>query len=248
MGQNVAEVMCRVDDLAEIARNTRLVRLRPETGKPFSFRAGQYAKVGFEGVEPRYFSMASCPEDAAFEFHIRGNGTDPVGDFVLHELQRGTRAGVSGPFGEAWLREDHRGPILAVAGGSGLAPIKSIVETALRRGMTQDIYLYAGARDEADVYLEEHFIELVRQYPRLHYISVLSNPGSAVKAGRRLGLVSDAVAQDFRSLGEFKAHVAGPLPMVISTIAVLRALDMRDANIHADAFEAAELAVKKESR
>ena len=245
MGQIVGVVMCRVDGLADVARNTRILRLRPETGGPFSFRAGQYAQVGFEGTEPRYYSMANCPDDDAFEFHVRDTGADCVGTFVLQQLQHGTRAQVSGPHGDAWLREEHMGPILAIAGGSGLAPVKSIVETALRRGMTQDIYLYAGARDEADVYLDEHFAALAQQHPKLHYVSVLSDPGPAADARRRVGMVSDAVAKDFFSLRNFKAHIAGPLPMVVATIAVLRALNMVDSNIHADAFSAAEIAAKK---
>ena len=134
------------------------------------------------------------------------------------------------------------GPILAVAGGSGLAPIKSIVETALRRGMTQDIHLYAGARDEADVYLDRHFIDLAQRYPSLRYVTVLSAPEPGAATTRRVGLVSDAVGEDFRNLQGFKAHVAGPLPMVAATVAVLRALGMRDSDIHADALGASDAA------
>ena len=214
------------------------MRLRPETGDVFSFRAGQYARVDFDGQQPRFYSLANCPDDDCFEFHVRDSGADRVGDFILHRLQRGASARVTGPFGEAWLREHHAGPILAVAGGSGLAPIKSVIETALRRGMPQDIYLYAGARDEADVYLDEHFIDLTRRHPRLRYVTVLSAPGPQVATGRRVGLVSDAVADDFEDLSGFKAYIAGPLPMVTATVAVLRARGIEDADIHADAFGA----------
>src|SRR5688572_4069132 len=112
--------MCRVDDLVDLARNTRLVRLRPVSGAPFAFRAGQYVQVGFDGLEPRFYSLANCPDDDGLEFHIRDSGADRVGDFVLRRLQRGAPVRITGPFGEAWLREDHSGPILAVAGGSGL--------------------------------------------------------------------------------------------------------------------------------
>lgn len=244
VGQIVTVVMCRVDGLADVARNTRILRLRPESGRPFFFFAGQYAQVAFEGLEPRYYSMANCPGDEVFEFHIRDNGTDSVGTFVLRQLQPGAQVQVTGPLGDAWLREEHAGPLLAITGGSGLAPGKSIVDTALRRNPAQELYLYAGARNEADVYLEEHFLGLAQRHPRFRFVTVLSDPGPAVNSRRRIGMVSDAVAHDFPDLRDFKAHIAGPLPMVVATIAVLRNLNMPDGNIHADAFAAAEKAAK----
>ena len=242
----VTEVMCRVVDLVDVARNTRVVRLRPEAGKTFVFRAGQYAQVRFEGREPRFYSLANCPEDGGLEFHIRDNGADLVGSFVLRELENGARVEVRGPYGEAWLREDHAGPLLAVAGGSGLAPMQSIVETALRRDVSRDIHLYVGARDEADVYLDDHFIELTRRYPRLRYVLVLS--AAEGRTLRRCGFVSQAVADDFPDLAGFKAHIAGPLPMVEATVAVLRAKGMTDADIHADALTVGRASVREKKK
>src|SRR5581483_964436 len=76
--------------------------------------------------------------------------------YVFTSLHVGAEVKVSGPLGNAYLRENHKGPILAVAGGSGMAPIKSICATALRANPERRIHLYFGVRDEHDVYLEDY--------------------------------------------------------------------------------------------
>jgi CDP-4-dehydro-6-deoxyglucose reductase/ferredoxin-NAD(P)+ reductase (naphthalene dioxygenase ferredoxin-specific) len=136
--------------------------------------------------------------------------------------------------GSAWLRARHRGPILAVAGGSGLAPIKSIVETALAAGLRQPIHLYFGVRTEADIYLEERFTVLARTYPNLRFVPVVAEPAGATR--RRTGLVHRVVMEDLPSLVGFKAYMAGPPPMVEAAIEAARAAGIDGADIHADPF------------
>ena len=141
---------------------------------------------------------------------------------------------VEGPLGTAHLRDNHRGPILAVAGGSGLAPIKAIVESALAGGAQQPIHLYFGVRAERDLYLEGHFRALTEQHPNLTFTPVLSEPDGPT--GRRTGYLADAVAADFADLDGFKAYLAGPPIAVETTVGKLRAAGMRRRDIHADAF------------
>src|SRR5690606_25197698 len=141
---------------------------------------------------------------------------------------------VEGPFGSSHLRERHRGPIVAVAGGSGLAPVKAIVEAALAREMPQPILVYYGARDERDVYLEERFRSLAAAHPRLRFTVVLSEPSAPT--ARRTGLVSEALASDFDDFDGCKAYVAGPPVMVEAVTTVLLNRDIRAEDIHADAF------------
>lgn len=225
---------CRVSELRVGARHLHIVRIRPATGAPFSYRAGQYASVGFAGFDPRYYSIASRPDEPEFEFHVRAVGGDGVSDHVASGLRVGDAVTVTGPFGDAWLRADHRGPLVAVAGGSGLAAIKSIVETALDMGLSQDIHAYLGVRAEADLYMEERFSALTRDYGNLHFVPVLSEAGP--DSARRCGLVSDAVASDFSDMNGFKAYVAGPPPMVEATESVLLSRGVLSKDIHADRF------------
>jgi CDP-4-dehydro-6-deoxyglucose reductase/ferredoxin-NAD(P)+ reductase (naphthalene dioxygenase ferredoxin-specific) len=228
------DLTCRVVASQAVTHDIRRVRLAIEAGGPFDFSAGQYAMVSFDGLPARDFSMASLPGDEPLEFHIRLTPGGTVSPFVLRQLAVGDRVKVQGPLGISYLREAHRGPIVALAGGSGLAPIKSIVETALRRGAAQPIDLYFGVRDERGLYLEDHFLALAAAHGNFRFIPVLSEPGGP--AGRRRGFLADAVRADHGGLDGCKAYLAGPPVMVESCVAALKALGVRDEDCHADAF------------
>src|SRR5579863_9753934 len=122
---------CRVLALEGLTHDIKRLRLAIEAGGPFTFSAGQYAALSFAGLPPRDYSMANRPDEEILEFHIRRMGPGSVSAHVSERLQVGDTVRVEGPFGSSWLRENHRGPIIAIAGGSGLAPMKSIVDTAL---------------------------------------------------------------------------------------------------------------------
>jgi ferredoxin-NAD(P)+ reductase (naphthalene dioxygenase ferredoxin-specific) len=225
---------CRIVAVERPARSMTLLRLAVDPPRRFAFAAGQYARVTFPGCPPRDYSLASRPDEDVLEFHIREmNHADGRGQ--LHErLRPGQETLVEGPFGESFLRLPHDQPILAVAGGSGLAPVKSIVETALRKGFSQPVHLYFGARAEADLYLIEHFDALAERHGNLRFVPVLSEPEPA--CGRRTGMVSDAIAEDLSGLRGWKAYVYGPPAMAEATWATLLRLDIGGADIHGDIF------------
>jgi len=225
---------CRVDAIDRLTHDITAVTLSIESGGPFAFTAGQFARVTFPGQRPRDYSMANRPDAAQLVFHVRHLPGGTVSAYVARRLQLGTPVLVEGPNGIAHYREAHAGPILALAGGSGLAPIASIVETALAKGRRGPIHLYFGARDERDVYLENHFRDLADDHPNLTVTVVLSQPDGVT--GRRTGFLHEAVAQDFADLDGAKAYVAGPPAMVEAMTPVLLERRMRREDIHADAF------------
>jgi CDP-4-dehydro-6-deoxyglucose reductase/ferredoxin-NAD(P)+ reductase (naphthalene dioxygenase ferredoxin-specific) len=231
---------CRVVGLEDATHDIKRVRLAIDAGGPFDFSAGQYTSVTFEGCAPRDYSMANVPGDPVLEFHVRRSVGGATSAHVAERLRAGDKVRVEGPFGTSYLREAHRGPIIAVAGGSGMAPLKSIVERALQREMPQHIYFYFGARSERDLYLDKHFAKLAESHPHLHFTPVLSEEASN---GRRHGLVHEAVAQDFDEFDGCKAYLAGPPVMVEAATRLFERRGMRRIDIHADAFyTAAEMA------
>jgi ferredoxin-NAD(P)+ reductase (naphthalene dioxygenase ferredoxin-specific) len=141
---------------------------------------------------------------------------------------------VSGPFGTAYLREQHSGPILAVAGGTGLAPVRAILLTALAKGMPQPIHFYFGVRTERDVYGEAELRALAAKHPNLKVHIVVTQ--SPVAAGHRSGLVTDAVAADFADLRGFQVYMAGPPAMVDAATELVARLGVQPRDMHADAF------------
>lgn len=209
------------------------IRLRLDNRENFRFAAGQYLSLTVPGAPSRNYSMASQPDEELVELHVRAVPGGRTSGLIHASLAASDRVRIEGPAGSAYLREAHEGPIVALAGGSGLAPIKSIVETALQAGMDQPIHIYFGARAERDLYLVEHFRALERQFANLTFVPVLSQ---AAAPGWRSGFVTDALAEDHVTLPGGKAYVAGPPAMVESCLPVLARLGIAASDVHADVF------------
>jgi CDP-4-dehydro-6-deoxyglucose reductase/ferredoxin-NAD(P)+ reductase (naphthalene dioxygenase ferredoxin-specific) len=178
--------------------------------------------------------MANRPEEGTLEFIVRQVPRGQASGYVFSQVRTGAAVTVSGPFGNAYLRGGHRGPILAVAGGSGLAPIKPIIETALASDPEREIHLYFGVRDEQDVFHEDWLRGLSERHPGFSFQIVLSEPRRGTE--RRTGLVGDVVGSDLRSLEGFKAYLAGPPAMVEALQRQLLAAGLPLRDVHADAF------------
>jgi naphthalene 1,2-dioxygenase ferredoxin reductase component len=232
-------MVCEVSTADWVTHDILRLRLQIHSGGPYTFSAGQFAKVTFDFAtdSPRDYSMASLPTDSFLEFHIR-SVPGGVSARLAARLKVGDRVKVAGPFGTSYLREKHVGPILAVAGGSGLAPILSIVRTALRNDSMHSVHLYFGVRGERDVYGETELRDLQERYPNLRVHIVLSEPQGVVSPHRRTGLVTDAVRADFPALENFNAYLAGPPVMVEAAFDLIRDLGVANRDIHADAFYA----------
>ena len=231
---------CTVASLDDATHDIKRVRLAIVSGGPFDFSAGQFASLTFDRCAPRDYSMANLPGEALLEFHVRRTPGGATSAYVGDRLKPGDEVRVEGPFGTSYLRESHRGPIIAVAGGSGMAPIKSIVERALAKSMPQHIYFYFGVRGERDLYLHDHFAALAKRHGNLHFLPVLSEGDGLA---RRCGLVHEAVAADFDEFDGCMAYLAGPPVMVEAATRLFEQRGMRRIDIHADAFyTAAEMA------
>ena len=240
-------MQCRVVEVSFATHDVLRLRLSIESGGPYTFSAGQFAKLefGFAPNAPRDYSMANRPDDPVLEFHVRCMAGG-VSSHLPAQLNVGDLVRASGPFGTSYLREQHPGPLIAVAGGTGLAPIRSIIADALAKGLTQPIHLYVGVRGERDVYGEAELRAWQVRHPHLKVHVVLSDerkphgaPHDAAAPARRYGLVTDAVRADFSSFTGFQAYLAGPPAMVDAATELLRAGGIAARDIHADAFYSA---------
>ncbi|HVB49141.1 MAG TPA: 2Fe-2S iron-sulfur cluster-binding protein [Burkholderiales bacterium] len=225
---------CRVLELEDLTHDIKGVRLAIEAGGPFAFSAGQYAQVEFAPGLSRHYSMASAPEEPELVFHVRHMPGGRTSAYVAQQLRVGDRAKVTGPLGVAYLRDKHAGPVLLVAGGSGLAPMQSILCTLLERGHGAPVTLYVGARSERDLYHEGLLKDLAAKHANFRYHVVLSEQKGA--RGRRYGLVHEAAAADMPDAEGTRAYLAGPPVMVEAASAMLQAHGLALRQIHADAF------------
>jgi naphthalene 1,2-dioxygenase ferredoxin reductase component len=229
----VVDLACSVQSVDDATHDIKVVRLALPDG-PIAFTPGQFMEVTFDGLPSRDYSIANQPDDDFLEFHIRLVPGGAVSPFVLEQLAAGASVNVRGPLGVSYLRTKHRGPILALAGGSGLAPVKSIVDRALALNMAQPIHLYFGIRDEQDLYLEDYFAGLAVAHDNFTFVPVLSDPSAATE--RRTGFVHDAIKADFDTLDGNKVYIAGPPVMVDACTHEAIALGVRQDDFHADPF------------
>jgi CDP-4-dehydro-6-deoxyglucose reductase/ferredoxin-NAD(P)+ reductase (naphthalene dioxygenase ferredoxin-specific) len=124
--------------------------------------------------------------------------------------------------------------VLLVAGGSGFAPMQSILGTLLARNYPAPVTLYFGVRSERDLYRQALLQDLAASHPSFDYHVVLSEQIGG--PGRRYGLVHEALGQDLAEPADCKAYLAGPPVMVEAATVVLEARGLARRDIHADAF------------
>lgn len=210
-------------------------RLRLKPAKPLDFSPGQYVQLQFTPDQIRPYSMASLCTDGELEFHVRCVPDGLVSGYIANGLKLGDTVRVTGPLGSAYLRRKHTGPMLCVAGGTGLAPILSIVRGVVAAGMQNPIHLYLGVRAERDVYGQAWLAELQSKYPALQVHTVVA---SGRAPGCRSGLVTDAIEHDWPSLSGFRAYLCGAPPMVEATSRLVSRLGVLPEQIYADAFYA----------
>jgi ferredoxin-NAD(P)+ reductase (naphthalene dioxygenase ferredoxin-specific) len=218
----------------QLTHDVRRLRLRP--AKPLAFSPGQYATLQFTPNLIRPYSMAGLPGDEELEFHVRVVKDGLVSGHIDRQLKVGDTVRVSGPLGTSYLRTKHEGPMLCIAGGTGLAPVLAIVRGALAAGMRNDIHLYFGVRGPRDVYGIDTLARLAAAYPNLQVHVVLSE--GAGDSSMRSGLVTDAVAQDWSSLAGWRAYVCGAPPMVDAASLMALERGIAAGHIYADAFYA----------
>jgi ferredoxin-NAD(P)+ reductase (naphthalene dioxygenase ferredoxin-specific) len=232
----VRSVSAKISRIESLTHDIRRVVLRPSDGQSFQFFAGQYVSLATDGLPAREFSMANMPGSAELEFFIRRVPRGAFTAFVFEQAAVDQTLTVAGPYGMAFLREGHIGPIIAAAGGSGLAPLRSIILTALAHGMTQPINLFIGVRAERDIYLEEELRELQIKHPNLSVSIVLSDPGESSE--RRVGLLHETLLDGMESgqLSESCAYVAGPPIMVDAVSKALIEHGLPASSCHADPF------------
>lgn len=219
----------------------------------FPFRAGQFAKLRFAQLPARSYSMASQPGERELVFHIRIRAEGRVSQHVAHELRPGDPVEVRGPFGEAYWqggirpaagrngqasertgheRADH---LLLLAGGTGMAPILSVLDAALRDGHDPHrIDVYHGVRTPSDLYAGRELQQRASRFG-LRFVPVYAEGGPG-----RTGLLHDAIDEDFRDLGASLIHVAGPPPMVDAVRGVAQRRGAAPERIRADAFHPSE--------
>lgn len=205
------------------------------------YLAGQYAEIVVPGLidKPRSYSFAKAPDQEKknhISFFIRHV---PNGEFTswLHaENREGKSVSVTGPFGSFWLR-DSTNQILCIAGGSGMAPIKAILEQMVNNGVNKQVTYLFGARSQKDLYCLDELERIKKIFNgQFNFIPVLSQePEDSNWDGLRGRCVDEIMnAHDFSSGTD--AYLCGPPGMIDSAIEILNKNGLSNDNIFYDKF------------
>jgi naphthalene 1,2-dioxygenase ferredoxin reductase component len=222
----------RVNAIEDLTHDVR--RLLLKLPNRIAYSPGQYVHLQFANGHVRPYSMAGLCEDDELDFHVRVWPEGRASGHIANALKVGDAVRVSGPLGFAHLRHRHEGPMLCVAGGTGLGAILSIVRGALSNGMRNPIHLYLAARSPRDVYGMPWVDELRRLHTDLTVqVVVASGADRSLHLG---GLVTDAIAADHPDLTGWRAYLRGSPPMVEATAMLTKRLGLSPDRVHADAF------------
>jgi CDP-4-dehydro-6-deoxyglucose reductase len=214
------------------------LRLLPAHGeRPLKRLPGQYLDVLLDDGKRRPFSIANGPQaDGMIELHVRHVLGGGFTSWVNDHLQVGDRLRIEGPLGTFVPREDSERPMIFMAGGTGFAPVKAVVEHFIALGTRRSMQLYWGARSEADLYLRTLAEYWARELPNLHFHAVVSDP-AAPASDLRVGLVHDAVLADHPDLSGHDLYMGGPPAMVDVALPQLLAAGLPEDHLYYDSFE-----------
>jgi CDP-4-dehydro-6-deoxyglucose reductase, E3 len=213
---HIKRLPSRVERTERLAHDVMGLFLRLPPAEGFDFKPGQYVDVLLPKGRRRSFSIASPPHDARpLELHVRRAPGGEFSEQVFAEELRGAVLHLEGPLGSSIYRETaspEAPPMLLLGGGTGIAPLKSIVRHVLENGLPRRMMLYWGVRSERDLYAHAFLEEAARHDARLRYVPVLSEPSPAWE-GRR-GLVHEAVLAEIDGLVHHEIYVSGPPQMI----------------------------------
>ncbi len=212
----IKKLPCRVVQLGELAPDVMLLGVKIPEKERFEFLAGQYIDFLLRDGQRRSFSLANPPQKMGgiLEFHVRLIPDGIFTNHVFNHMKEKDILRIEGPFGQFYLREESERPILMLAGGTGFAPIKSVIEYSLKQNLQRPIHFYWGARAQKDLYLNSLAESWIRNHLHIQYTPVLSDPLPEDHWQGRTGFVHDAVLEDYADLSEYDVYVCGPPIMV----------------------------------
>ncbi len=202
----------RIERIQRLSHDVLAVFLRLPAAESFDFAPGQYIDILLPGGRRRSFSIASPPHDSRpLELHVRRVPGGELTERLFAEDAGGTLLSMEGPLGQFVYRHT-QAPMLLVAGGTGLAPLKSIIRHVIENALEREMILYWGVRGERDLYAHEELDALARRARNFQYQAILSEPGAAW-TGRR-GWVHEAVLNDIDALHRYDVYASGPPALV----------------------------------
>ena len=234
----VRKLPCRVMHIDKLNHDVMRLKLKLPKTERLMFQAGQYIDIIMSDGNKRSFSLANAPHDDEFlELHIRHYAGGLFSEYAFGQMQEKALLRIEGPLGSFFLREASERPIIMVAGGTGFAPIKSIMEHILQSELERSIHFYWGARTRSDLYLHELAEGWADQHELITYTPVLSEATDEDNWQGATGFVHEQVLKDYEDVSGFDVYTCGPPPMTQAVCEEFHARGLSQEFIYSDSFE-----------
>ena len=234
----IKEYQTIVDSITPLTHDTRMFRFRLTEPSEIKFKPGQYVQFRIPKVgEERAYSVASNPnEPGIVELIVRFIPGGLCTTYMFNKLKVNDHIYLTGPYGEFYLREETEDPIICVGGGSGSAPVRSIILYLKEKKSTRKIISFYGGRTPGDIYFTEEYNQLSIEMEDFTHIPAISEPAKGDGWTGEKGLITHVMERHLTDASHFEAYLCGPPIMINFACQLLEKLGMDTSRIYYDEF------------
>jgi len=235
----IRKMPARVTEKTLLAPDVMRIRIKLPNAQRLQFLAGQYLEILLADGKRRAFSIASPPQsEDEIELHIRHVDGGGFTGWVFDELKERDILRLEAPLGNFFIRNDRlERPMILMGGGTGFAPLKSMLEDLLAHQDKRPLHLFWGARSRAELYLHEQAQHWAEQNEHIQYSTALLEPADALTSGSYSGFVHQAVLQKYADLSGFDIYMSGPPAMIDASRSAFLESGAEKQRIFFDSFE-----------
>jgi benzoate/toluate 1,2-dioxygenase reductase component len=220
-----------------VSDSTIILKLKLDKPEGVGFLPGQYVNLTVPGTsEHRSYSFSSKPGDAEASFLIRNVPGGLMSNWLASDARPGARMTFVGPQGSFFLRKIDR-PVVMLAGGTGLAPILSMLEVLADEGTDQPVHLVYGVTQDGDLAERERIEALADRLPTLTWATTVADPDSAHPLK---GYVTAHLRDEHLHAGDCDIYLCGPPAMVEAVRRFFVEKGVNPAHFHYEKFSATE--------
>lgn len=239
---SIREYQTKVLEIEDLTYDIKRLSLRLPEGETMNFVAGQYVQLRIPRYEKvkdevyRAYSIASAQtNENQIDLIIRRVPNGISTTYIFDYLKEGDNISLNGPHGDFYLR-DSRSEIIYIAGGSGLAPIKSMLHKMVEEGIDRKATFFFGCVSKRDLYYVEEMKAFEEKLPNFKFVPALSGPKPEDAWVGETGLITEVVHRHVEAGGDYEAYLCGSPGMIDASIKVLEGKGIAQENIYFDKF------------
>lgn len=228
-------IPCKVSSVIYVTDDILCLKFRLPPSIRFDYLAGQYVDLSFQGIKRSYSIANAASNHKQIELYIRKVPEGKMSSLLFGSVTENQLMRMEGPKGTFFVREGNK-PLVFIATGTGIAPVKAMVEQLINKEDQRAIYIYWGMQYQHEIYCQE-LVTLTEQYPHVQFTSVLSQE---LHPKSQQGYVQNQVLQDFDSLEDIEVYACGSVKMIADAKALFIKNGLPSEAFYSDAFTPAK--------